>query len=123
MAHAREHEDTNVRAVCRRFAGLLTDGSRARGAVGELSPMWRAGSELAFAQCTVFNARAIRIAIWVLAVILPGGLALLALWAAARAVRARRTPEVLARSPHASTHTPRASAPRLLRVPSEPMHT
>lgn len=35
------------------------------------------------------NPRLIRIAVWVLAVILPGGLAVLALWASVRAVRAR----------------------------------
>jgi hypothetical protein len=37
----------------------------------------------------VLNARLIRIAVWVLAVILPGGFAVLALWASVRAVRAR----------------------------------
>lgn len=37
----------------------------------------------------MFTPRLIRIAVWVLAVILPGGLIVLALWASARAVRAR----------------------------------
>jgi hypothetical protein len=37
----------------------------------------------------VDNERLIRIAVWVLAVILPGGLAVLALWAMVRAVRSR----------------------------------
>jgi hypothetical protein len=37
----------------------------------------------------VFTPRFVRIAVWVLAVILPGGLFMLALWASARAVRAR----------------------------------
>ena len=48
----------------------------------------RAGSELALAALVV-NERFARIVLWALAVIVPGGLALLALWTAVRAIKTR----------------------------------
>lgn len=53
----------------------------------------------------MFNARFVRIAIWVVAMILPGGLMLLAVWESLRALRAQK----LLR---ASTPPPRLSAPQ-----------
>jgi hypothetical protein len=56
----------------------------------------------------VANQRLIRIAVWVLAVILPGGLAVLALWASVRAVRSRllvRTDTPALQLPSSSTPT------------------
>ena len=59
----------------------------------------------------MFNDRFARIVFWALAVIVPGGLVLLGLWAAARAAKAR-----FARAPHGAV--PPAPSERLPSVPA-----
>jgi len=48
----------------------------------------------------VFNARFVRIAIWLLAMILPGGLVLLAVWESQRSLRARNALRASTPPPH-----------------------
>ena len=68
------------------------------------------GSELAVG-ASVVNERFVRIVLWALAVIVPGGLALLALWTVVRAIKTRYAARAVMRPPASVVRAPLRALP------------